>query len=533
MNNGIEIDQLEQEAHLRSADCETAFIAGQHQRLIQVVLQDETDRNNQLVQEREWLLHPKDAEHLALSGNLFAVESPITGAGKVFVKCAPLPNARESEGTVDFSVKAGKGGFEYLLHNTGPSDLEHWQVLDYDGGAVGRTRVLHNWQRSLRPQTDVHRVPRFISNSWGDRNRDARIQHDFMLKEINAAARLGVEVVQIDDGWQKGISANSHVAKEQGGVWHGFWDADPEFWTPHPGRFPQGLEPILKRAAEKSVEIGLWYAPDSSNEFANWRRDADQVLKLHRDFRVNHFKLDSISAATIAARRNLRAMLKAVIDESHGRIVCDIDVTAGVRPGYFGEMAAGTLFVENRYTDWHNYWPHCTLRNLWQLSRWIDPRRLRMEFLNNSRNTSKYEGDSLAPALYPPSTLFAITMFANPLGWFENTGLPADYVTDAARLVRTWREHRAAIVSGDICPIGEAPDGAAWTGFCSAEPGSSSAYVLVFNERSSSQEHAFHISRSFESADVLSGPGKAAVERDRLLVEMKVPFSYILLKLQV
>ena len=87
---------------------------------------------------------------------------------------------------------------------------------------------------------------------------------------------------------------------------------------------------------------------------------------------------------------------------SSGQVVFDLDVTAQTRPGYFGAMEAGPLFVENRYTDWHRYWPHQTLRNLWKLSRWVDPRRLRMEWLNHTRNTEKYANDPLAPAAWSP-----------------------------------------------------------------------------------------------------------------------------------
>jgi len=32
------------------------------------------------------------------------------------------------------------------------------------------------------------------------------------------------------------------------------------------------------------------------------------------------------------------------------------------------ELAGGVLVLENRYTDWVNYHPHWTLRNLWMLA---------------------------------------------------------------------------------------------------------------------------------------------------------------------
>jgi hypothetical protein len=80
---------------------------------------------------------------------------------------------------------------------------------------------------------------------------------------------------------------------------------------------------------------------------------------------------------------------------------------------------------------------------------------------------------------------FAITMMAQPLAWFEGTGLPAEALAHAP-LLRRWREHAEAIHAGTILPVGEEPCGTAWTGFQSiASP--TAGYLLVlreFNERS-------------------------------------------------
>ena len=43
-------------------------------------------------------------------------------------------------------------------------------------------------------------------HTWGDRNRDARVCETFVLQEIDRAAALGLDTVQIDDGWQKGTT---------------------------------------------------------------------------------------------------------------------------------------------------------------------------------------------------------------------------------------------------------------------------------------------------------------------------------------
>jgi len=161
-------------------------------------------------------------------------------------------------------------------------------------------------------------------------------------------------------------------------------------------------------------------------------------------------------------------------------VVFDLDVTAETRPGYFGMSDVGPLFVENRYTDFHGYWPHQTLRNLWELASYVDPRRLRMEVLNNARNQNLYEGDALAPAKYDPETLFATVMFANPLGWFETSNLAPEYRSQMSKLVKVWKTQRTELFGDTILPIGEAPDGTNWSGFAAFDGEHATGYVLMF-----------------------------------------------------
>ena len=122
---------------------------------------------------------------------------------------------------------------------------------------------------------------------------------DFVLKEIAVAKRLGLDVLQLDDGWQKGTTANSKLKK--GGVWSGYYATDPDFWSVHPQRFPNGLEPIVKKAGLAGIELGLWFSPDSSNDFENWNRDVETLLALHRKYGVRFFKLDGVNLTSKVA----------------------------------------------------------------------------------------------------------------------------------------------------------------------------------------------------------------------------------------
>ncbi len=495
-------------------------LAAEHIRLTQVTLLDQTDGRNELVFENEWLLQTNERA-LRLSGNLFIAENTLTRSGLIFLKLGPLPYSRPIKDEWDLEAHV-EGRSVRCLFNGGPYT---GVVLAYSGGRAGRTEVLQRFQRQLR-LFDPARDARFLSNTWGDRSLDSRINAGFMQREIAAGARLGVDVIQIDDGWQKGRT----IASTRGsGVWNGFWAADPNFWLPDAKNFPAGLSPLVQQANALGLRFGLWYAPDSSNDFANWQRDAARILELHRTEGINYFKIDSVKAITPTAERNLRRFFDTVLETSHGKVTFDLDVTAEVRPGYFGAPDVGPLFVENRYTDSRRYWPHQTLRNLWKLAAYVDPLRLRMEFLNNARQQERYSGDPLAPATYSPAALFASVMFSNPLGWFETSNLPDAYVTEVSKLVSTWKQHRAAIFNGTILPIGEAPDGTNWSGFLSFPADRRSGYVLIFRglTQSSTWSEPLPLDPAATRVELLGGSGHARLEHGVLKVDIPGPRGFL------
>lgn len=450
----------------------------QHTRLTAVTFEDRTDGANELVHQQHWLLHP--SEKLTLKGNLFVFEHVLDQSGIIAIKLGPLPAMRGIPSEWDVKIAAaGDNGFTAMLAE---DQAYPWQVISYTGGILGRTRAIHQTQKQMMASHEIN----FLSNTWGDRSQDARMNEAFILKEISAASRLGVEVVQLDDGWQRGRTSNSVEAKQAGGRWEGFHDGETPFWTPDPKRFPNGLEPLLEAARHAGVAIGLWYAPDSANAFANWRADVKTVLHLHEHYGICHFKFDSINTRTREGEINLYQFFDEILKQSNGRIIVDLDITAGCRPGYFGRIDCGPLFVCNRYTDWHSYWPHQALRMVWQLSQWIEPSRLRMMFLNHARNTGKYGDDPLAPQHISPATMFAPLMFCQPLGWFEISNLPEHYFTQIKPLVDLWKQHRDAIHAGTILPVGNEPDGVAWSGMVSLADDNKSGYLLICNSAQTS-----------------------------------------------
>jgi len=260
------------------------------------------------------------------------------------------------------------------------------------------------------------------------------------------------------------------------------------------------------------------------------------LLGLHRSLGVEFFKIDAMKIGSPQSEDNFRKLFAKVLDESRGSIVLDLDITAERRLGYFGAVEAGLLFVENRYTDWHNYWPHQTLRTAWQLMHWIDPVRLRIEWLNNARNEQKYVDDPLAPSRYASDALFAITMFCSPLGWFENQNLPPSYFENAAPLIDTWKQHRQAMQNGTVLPVGDTPDGNAWTGFVSIAADHKSGYALLFRELNKEGSFTLKIpglGNASGNTEILGGCGDANLSGGHLAVSIPKTLHYVWMRFAV
>ena len=349
---------------------------------------------------------------------------------------------------------------------------------------------------------------------------------------------MGVDVIQIDDGWQRGRTQNSRKAVAAGKkkVWNGYWAEDPDFWTEDRERFPDGLGFLVGKAAEKGLRFGLWFGPDSSDDAANWEKDADLLLDFHRRLGVDYFKMDSMKLQTPLGLARNRRMFDKMLAESGGDMVFDLDCTAEIRPGFFGLIDIGPLFVENRYTKRPVYWPHHTLKNLWDLAQVIDPVRLRFEFNNPDTNVGKYGWSPLGLGSYwHPDALFATVMAASPLAWMELSDVSEKSIAAIAPLVRTWKAERARWHGGIIHPVGGRPDGVAWTGFVSEAADGTGGYALLFrelNERGSFTLDLKPIFGSVKVSDVavIGGRGTAKADGTQLAVSVRDQLDFVWVK---
>jgi hypothetical protein len=124
-------------------------------------------------------------------------------------------------------------------------------------------------------------------------------------------------------------------------------------------------------------------------------------------------------------------------------------------------------------------------------------------------------------------------MFAQPLAWFEGTGLPSEAFA-VSKLIKTYKEHNTKIHSGQIFPIGNEPDGNQWTGFQSII-NEKEGYILVFREDNTSSKKAVKTwlpSGKKANFKLVAGTGKAfesqVLEGGNVVFELPHKNSYAL-----
>jgi alpha-galactosidase len=498
-----------------------------HLRCQAVVFRDITDLRNNLVREESFIPYNSKNKY---DGNLLLAVDVLTGNGLFMLKESPCSDVQQAPCGADFMVSRSEITAVGIGLDNSDLDESEWRraysvVVGVGQSEAGLLKSLRQYQMANR-RFDPVRDDMVLVNTWGDRGQDSRIREEFVMEEIKHCARLGVSHLQLDDGWQKGQSSNSAFA---GGSLENIWDGRDDYWMPHPERFPRGLSPVVEFARQNGIEIGIWFNPCKDDSYVNWEKDAQIIIGLYREFGIRIFKIDGVVMPDSRADRNLRAMFDMAVAETGGEARFNLDVTSGKRWGYHTGTEYGNLFVENRYTDWGNYYPHWTLRNLWQLSKYVPPQLLQIEFLNIKRNDGKYSAeDPLRPSVVPADYAFAVTMMAQPLGWFESQKM-GDLIDELSPVITAYRKYQADIHSGIILPVGSEPDGTGWTGFQSIHEGY--GYLVVYREYNQEPQHQFslyELNGKFVEYECLLGQGDSFSGDGNPVIKLPRQFSFAL-----
>lgn len=453
-----------------------------------------TDKTNQLVKEENF--YYKEGS-LNLKGNFIYLSDIKDKCGIFVLKESPVSSDLRPEVKSDFEIYNNE--LKIMGWGIRPEELGNlkWRksykvvIGTYKGKEIDAILKLKEYQmKKYRciPERDYM----IMANPWGDGNVYNNLCEEFVLKELESCYKFGITHYQIDDGWQKGGKAIDIINNKA---------IDKNYWKINKKNFPNSFYRISEKAKELGIKLGLWFVPDRNRQYQDYKKDVDIIFDFYERFGMKIFKLDAINIQTKNAEENFELFLKEIYKKSKGEIIFNFDVTGAFdrRPGYFYLLEYGNIFLENRYTDIKNdfsekkYYPFKTLRNLWQLSKYVLPQKLQIEVLNISLNRDKYsEKDILAPYNYSWEYCFSISFFSNPLFWGEISKFPKEALKSLKPLINLHKKYRNEFFSSYIIPFGEIPDGFKWAGFISIpENPNKNLFILIFRENTHMKEFEF------------------------------------------
>ena len=414
-----------------------------------------------------------------MRGNLFYASGE-DGSGLFYLQEAPPSQERRDWESYDFRLE-GSAVFS-CCWGVHPSEIvpdrefvSCRNVLGLYASEKDACTVLKKYLRARFRLSEKHCS--VTVNPWGCGKFPSLVSEEFLMAELKAAGEAGATHYQIDDSWQEGGSLGEMINRNR--------HIQPAFWEVSRERLGGSFRKLVECAKEAGVEPSLWVAPSSNAEYRDWRSFCDMLLKYHREYGFNIFKIDGVLIRTSEAERNLETLLRTAREESNGEIFFNLDTTSGQRPGYFRMLEYGNIFLQNRYVchQWgRGYHPEKTLRSLWKLSKYMRPQMLQIEIpyigdINREFYRTKKEG---SPDAYPWTYWMAVAMFANPLLWFAPSLTTPEERAELRRMMELHREVRKKLFAGDIYPIGEEPSGKALTGFYST-----SGFLIVYREKDS------------------------------------------------
>lgn len=177
------------------------------------------------------------------SGEVWAVHAGWSGNQRYLVEQLP-------EGAGAFHSVLGAG--ELLLPGEvtlRAGDEYRSPVVSFGWSADGLDGIAGALHQTLRARDTHPRSPRPLTlNTW----EAVYFDHDLATLErlVDAASRVGVERIVLDDGWFTGRRNDTNGL--------GDWTVDAEVW-------PNGLWPLVNAVRERGMQFGLWFEPEMVN----------------------------------------------------------------------------------------------------------------------------------------------------------------------------------------------------------------------------------------------------------------------------
>jgi hypothetical protein len=333
----------------------------------------------------------------------------------------------------------------------------NWRIC-WEGGEDEKQLAFKIFDRFRYPVAKEEVV--LTTNIWGGGHGAASAKEEVVVKEIKSCADLGIDVVQIDAGWEGKESPDKR------------WQISKE-------AYPDGFQHIMKLAADNKVKLGIWNRAESVNQYD------DKLIDLCDEGFLYH-KIDIGSWSTYDMLNELTNHARALLAHSGHKAVINWDVThKGLRVGYLFNREYGNLFLQNRRLRMEGksntdsfYVPARILKDQWTATSYLNLNKI----MFNVQTTEFVPPEDSNARLYGDVYSFALTMMSAPLFFTETWRYsPADREA-VKKIIRVYKQYREDLYQGYVFALGERPNDAAWAGFQNYHPGRDHGYLTLFRE---------------------------------------------------
>ena len=436
--------------------------------------------------------------------------------GVCVVKESPKCVNQQSHSTGSFY--SGPGGLAVTGWGLTPEEFvkdryrECWAAwtIVWTGCNDGLQLALKQFDRArypVFPERDMF----ILSNTWGpaDPLGQQFTEQDFLMKEIPALAKVGVEVMQIDDGWQKGGQLSEA---------HSF--------SP---KYKNGWKDIKDEADKYGLRFGLWVTAKMSTAeelkknvdelgFVSWKVDFDKLVN-RSDYE------DRI--------KKYREVMKHSWMKTQFTLCPEYD---DPRYGWYYCKEYGSIYFQNIQESLPAHLtmvPYQVLRQHWLMTRYFNSNKLQVMLQNPKRaNPERSDGPQ-----HSHSYCFAMGVPFVPCFFQSAQYLDAEGQEELKTFISRYKKHRDEIFNCYTFPVGDKPDNQSWSGFQMInEDNGSGNYILLFRElynRETSREVKlkFVSGKTIRISDIETGISRMEKVPESGIVEFSIkdPGHYLFL----
>lgn len=345
-----------------------------------------------------------------------------------------------------------------------------WMVLYPEASDDLRELALKRFDRTRYPMVPG-RDAYLKANTWGSGINQpesmARASEDEVLAEMDSVADLGLDAIQIDDGWQNGRKKDRSREERE--------------WQPRADWYPQGWSRVVERADKLDLDLGVWFAA---------RAPLEDLVSAYDGAGFTTFKLDFASLRDFSSVEQYLAKGRSLVAHSGHKARVNWDVTENAaRFGYFWARECGSVWLANRKPMKPESVvprPWLMLREVWELARYLNPQKFELP-VSNFRMVNQKVSDA---HLYSDTYAVALGLPGLPVFFQTTRLLEPGQRAEVKEVLKSYRAVRDDLFGSYVFPVGSEPDNASWAGFQWVDPDSGSGYLLVFRERLNEEAEA-------------------------------------------